>query len=103
MRRYDERQTLAATLERGELTDGEIRELGRELAGFHARCPPGDDSLRHDAQGVGREVQRNVEELLGLAGSHAQRQRIRALDRIMNAFVGAREAMLDARSAEGQT
>jgi aminoglycoside phosphotransferase family enzyme/predicted kinase len=103
MRRYDERATMSATLERGELSDAEVRELGRELAGFHARCPPGDDSLRHDAQGVGREVQRNVEELLGLAGSHAQRQRIRALDRIMNAFVGAREAMLDARSAEGQT
>jgi aminoglycoside phosphotransferase family enzyme/predicted kinase len=103
MRRYDERQTLAATLERGELTDGEIRELARELAGFHARCPPGDDSLRHDAQGVGREVRRNVDELLGMAGSRAQRQRIRALDRTMSALVGAREAMFDARCADGRT
>src|ERR1035437_8451351 len=103
MRRYDERQTLAATLERGELTDGEIRELARELAGFHARCPPGDDSLRHDAQAVGRAGRRNVDELLGMAGSRAQRQRIRALDRTMSALVGAREAMFDARCADGRT
>jgi aminoglycoside phosphotransferase family enzyme/predicted kinase len=103
MRRYDERKTLAATLERGELTGGEIRELARELVGFHARCPPGDSPLRRDARGVGREVHRNVGELLGVAGSRAQRQRVRALDRTMSAFVGAHEAMLDARCAGGRT
>jgi hypothetical protein len=103
MRRYDEHATLAATLARGELTDGEIRELGRELARFHARCLRGDDSLRHDAQGVGREVRRNVDELLVVADSRAKRQRIRALDRTMSAFIGARERMLDARCAGGAT
>jgi aminoglycoside phosphotransferase family enzyme/predicted kinase len=103
MRRYDERATMAATLERGELIAADVRRLGRELAGFHARCPPGDDGLRHDAQGVEQELRRNVEELLGVAGTRASRQRIRALDRTMTAFVGAREAMLDARCAAGQT
>ena len=40
MRRYDERQTLAATLDRGELTQAQAEELALTLARFHADCPP---------------------------------------------------------------
>ena len=38
MRRYDERRTLAAKLQRGELTRGEVVALARVLARFHARA-----------------------------------------------------------------
>ena len=39
MRRYDEAQTLAARLERGELQRDDVVELGRRLARFHADAP----------------------------------------------------------------
>jgi len=100
MRRYDERDTMSATLDRGELTDAQVVEVASRLAAFHAACPraPGRE---HGPDGAESEVDRNVEELLGVARSRGERQRIRTLTRFMTAFLASRSAMLDERQARG--
>ena len=40
MRLYDEDQTLSAVIARGDVELGEIEQLGRTLADFHAQCLP---------------------------------------------------------------
>jgi aminoglycoside phosphotransferase family enzyme/predicted kinase len=97
MRRYDEDQTLAAILDRGELTRSQVRRVARKLAGFHAHC-------EHAATGEGgahrieREVDRNAEELLELAEDSRERAQIRDLARFMSAFVSGRAPEFDARA-----
>lgn len=56
MRRFDERDTLAAALDRGELTRAEIVAVARKLAEFHARCEPAR-RCEHGARG-GRAANR---------------------------------------------
>jgi aminoglycoside phosphotransferase family enzyme/predicted kinase len=102
MRRYEERDTLAATFERGELIRTQVVELAGRLARFHADSPrarSGEDG----AEAVDREVQRNVEELLAVAPSGGERRQIRVLARFLSAFVTARAETFDARAARGCT
>lgn len=100
MRRYDERRTLAATLDRGELAESEVVEIARTLAGFHARCPRAED-VTSGGRWIERELDRNVEELLGVVEHRVDRERVRALGRFVAGFVAARWDELDARAERG--
>ena len=46
MRRFDEEQTLAARLERGEVGEPEVRALARTIAEFHAGAEPAPPTRR---------------------------------------------------------
>ena len=100
MRRYDERQTLAGALARGELTRELVSAVGELLARFHARCTPtGDpDGGAHEIE---LEVMHNVTELLEVAELHTERERIHSLSRFITAFLGAHAEALDGRAAQG--
>jgi aminoglycoside phosphotransferase family enzyme/predicted kinase len=100
MRRYDERSTLAAKLERGELKRGEIVRLGRALARFHARA------RRAQATGVPalaleRRMTENFHELLAIVEQRAEVGWVLELERFVHAFVVAHAQMLDARARRG--
>jgi aminoglycoside phosphotransferase family enzyme/predicted kinase len=100
MRRYDEDQTVASLLARGELGEADIAAAGRLLARFHALCPAARDA----GQGAWRteqRISRNLDELVGVATVRAERGRIRALARFLGAFVDTHAETLDERAAAG--
>ena len=100
MRRYDEDQTVASLLGRGELRESDIAAVGRRLAKFHAECTParGPD---HGAWRTDQRVLRNLEELISVAATRTEREQVRVLARFLGAFIGARTEVLDARAAAG--
>jgi uncharacterized protein len=100
MRRYDEDRALSATLGRGGLSLSDVAEVARTLAEFHARCEP-VRSCDHGAHLIEGEVDRNVEELLGVAEQRGELTRIRALAAFMTAFLTSRSRELDERAARG--
>ncbi|MGZ4262227.1 MAG: bifunctional aminoglycoside phosphotransferase/ATP-binding protein [Solirubrobacteraceae bacterium] len=100
MRRYDERLTLAAKLECGELKRGEVVALARLLARFHAQA------RRVAASGVPvlaieRRMTENFHELLAIVEQRAEIEWVLALERFAHAFVVAHAQMLDARARCG--
>jgi aminoglycoside phosphotransferase family enzyme/predicted kinase len=100
MCRYDEQRTLAAKLDTGELNGSEVIALAQTLARFHARCRRAGD-VRSGARWIEREVDRNGQELLGVAEHRRERERIRTLARFAAAFVASRWGELDARAERG--
>ena len=100
MRRYDEQRTLAATLGTGELKSSEVVELAYTLARFHACCRRAED-VRSGARWIEREVDRNVEELLGVVEHRRERERVRALTRFLAAFVSSRWDEFETRAERG--
>jgi aminoglycoside phosphotransferase family enzyme/predicted kinase len=100
MRRYDERRTLAAKLECGELKRGEVVTFARVLARFHA------DARRVAVSGVPvlaveRRMTENFHELLAIVEQRAEVEWVLALERFAHAFVVAHAQMLDARARRG--
>ena len=100
MRRYDERRTLAAKLERGELNRGEVVALARVLARFHAHALRVATSVV-PALAVERRMTENFHELLAIAEQRAEIEWVLALERFAHAFVVAHAHMLDARARGG--
>lgn len=101
MRRYDEDRTLAATLQRRELTGSDVDQVARTLADFHGRCDR-VSGPEYGAHNVEREVDRNVKELLAVTEQRDERGKIHVLARFMAAFVESRRRELDARATEGR-
>lgn len=100
MRRYDEEQTLAAAVGRGEPGADQLRRLGTTLAAFHADCPPAAG-----APGAVRAlamVERNLKELGARLVEADDIGRVLTLGRFLRAFVRARAALFDRRAAEGR-
>ena len=100
MRRYDEATTMASKLGRGELTHGEVRDVGRMLARFHAQAPP----VRPRGIGVlavERRWTKNFHELLAVEKQRAEIERTLALERFMHAFVVGHAGLLDRRARSG--
>jgi len=100
MRRYDERSTLAAKLERGVLMDAEIAEVARALVEFHARarrCAPAG----RPARTVLRRVAENCHQLLDVIEQGADIDRVLELERFAHAFVMAHARTLEARARGG--
>jgi aminoglycoside phosphotransferase family enzyme/predicted kinase len=100
MRRYDERDTIASRLERGELGLGQMAQVGRVLADFHAnaRRAPAD---RAPVLAAERRFERNLHELLADVEQRSEIERIQALERFAHAFIAANAATLQTRAVEG--
>ena len=100
MRRYDESETVAAKLERGELSLREAAAVGRALARFHARAAPvvagGGVPLS-----VEREIMENLRELLAIVEQRAEVGSLISLERFVHAFVVAHAQLLNARVQHG--
>jgi uncharacterized protein len=100
MRRFDERYTLAAKLERGELKRAEVVALARVLAGFHARARR-VAGISVPVLAVERRMTENFHELLAIVEQRAEIEWVLALERFAHAFVVAYAQMLDARARRG--
>jgi uncharacterized protein len=100
MCRYDERDTLAARLERGELRAEQVAAVGRVLAAFHATAPraPADRAPVLSAE---RRFDQNLHELLADVEQRDEIERIQALERFAHAFITAQAATFERRAAEG--
>jgi aminoglycoside phosphotransferase family enzyme/predicted kinase len=100
MRRYDERETLASLLARGQLACGQVAGVGRVLAEFHAnaRRVPADAAPVLTAE---RRFDRNLHELLADVEQRGEIERIQALERFAHAFIAAHAATFQRRATEG--
>lgn len=99
MRRYDERRTLAALADLGQVTPGRMTLVGERLAAFHAACPSLEAS--QGSQLVRRELDENLTELTAACADAAMTRRIGALGRFLGTFVAAHRATLDDRARRG--
>jgi aminoglycoside phosphotransferase family enzyme/predicted kinase len=101
MRRYDERATLAAQVERGDADAAQIAAVAQVIARFHERVPalPVDGRAAISAE---RRFEQNAHELLGSLERHEQLGRILALERFAHAYVGAHRAEFERRSRQGR-
>ena len=96
----DERQSLAARLERGELRRAEVRALGRALAELHAKAPRAKPTGVPDLA-VERTLAESVHELLAVVEQRAEIGHVLALERFAHAFVLAHARTLNARARRG--
>lgn len=101
MRRYDERDTLAARLQCGELKRSDAHAVGRVVAEFHARAPI-VRAVGIPALAVARRMTENFHELLAIVEQRAEIDRVLALERFAHAFVVAHALTLSARSRRGR-
>ncbi len=100
MHRYDEQQTLRATLDRGETTRAELAGIGALLAAFHASCEP--VGPRADgAQAAQAAIGENLSELLALTELQSERERVLTLWRFASAFISAHRVTFEQRTALG--
>jgi aminoglycoside phosphotransferase family enzyme/predicted kinase len=99
MRRFDERQTLAALLERGALGEAPIRAVAQRLAAFPACATPAPAPADR-AGDVKRACDRNLRELLALADAPTARRVLRA-ERFTDAFLVAHRGELADRARAG--
>ena len=101
MRRYDERATLAARLERGELGQEQVRAVAAMLARFHAAARPvrvGDGPVL----AVERRFDRNLQELLACVEQWSEIGRVQALERFAHAFIAAHAKTFQLRANGGR-
>ena len=101
MRRYDETQTLAARLERGELLPRDVIEVGRVLARFHADAPRATPDGA-PVLAAERRFERNLHELLGDVEQRGEIERVLGLERFAHAFVTAHARTFAVRANRGQ-
>jgi aminoglycoside phosphotransferase family enzyme/predicted kinase len=100
MRRYDERKTLAAILERGEATRGQLKMVGEALARFHNRAERVAE-VESPALAVERRFERNVHELLASVEQHGEIARVQGLERFAHGFVMAHRSTFAERAQRG--
>jgi uncharacterized protein len=100
MRRYDERHTLAARLERGELDRGQVSAVGGVLARFHAGAPQVVTAA--PVLAVERRFERNLHELLACVEQRGEVGRVQALERFAHAFIAAHAQTFQTRAVRGR-
>jgi uncharacterized protein len=100
MRRYDERDTLAARLERGELRADQTARVGRVLADFHAAARR-VRAERAPVLAAERRFEQNLHELLADLEQRVEIERIQALERFAHAFITARAVAFQSRASAG--
>jgi uncharacterized protein len=102
MRRYEERSTLAARLERirPSVLGENVDDLARLLARFHAATRKVARD-RGGALAVRRRVDENFRELRQVLHSPPDSDRVRSLERFTDAFLTGQAAELDSRARAG--
>ena len=100
MRRFDEGQTSASVLARGELSRADVAGVGRTLAAFHAgvRALPCPRTRRTTFSARSIATSPSCSPSSSCAASASA---LLALWRVQSAFVAARGASLDARARRG--
>jgi uncharacterized protein len=100
MRRYDERQTVAASLSHGSLTPQDVEAVGRRLAAFHSEARV----IVADAPVIKaeRHFERNLHELFQSLDQPHDLDRVLALERFAHAFVAARSDTFRCRASNGR-
>lgn len=101
MRRYDERQTLAARLDRGELTKAQLMAVATTLVRFHRAAPPVLEAVPGTV--VSERFERNIRELLTVLDQRHEREVALGLERFAHAFIRNHAEVFDARAAAGST
>lgn len=100
MRRYEERDTLASRLQRGELRVVDVEAVARALASFHAGARP-VEGLARPLLTVERRFDRNLHELLSGIEQRGEIGRVLALERFAHAFITAHSQELRRRAGGG--
>jgi len=100
MRRFDERDTMAARLAAGRLTEDDVAAVARRLAAFHAAAPRCGAGGPGCAAAFAARVRADVEELLALAGPRAEVDEA-ALERFAEVALTRRGPLLDERERRG--
>jgi aminoglycoside phosphotransferase family enzyme/predicted kinase len=100
MRRYDERHTLAARLQRDELEPAQVAAVGRRLARFHSQARQ-VAAASAPVLAVERRFERNLHELFGLAETLDEIDRLLALERFAHAFITAYAQTFHSRATGG--
>jgi len=100
MRRYDERLTMAALRDRGELAAEAVERVGQAIAAFHRDCA----RVRPHAYTPALEARlhRNVAELLEVAAPAGRGPAVTALERFSRAFLAAHAGTLNDRARRGR-
>jgi aminoglycoside phosphotransferase family enzyme len=98
MRRVDDARTMASLARRGLLVDEQVAAVARRLAAFHAAAP--SCQVRDRVSAVMRASQRNVRELLDIAGADAARS-AQASARFTDEFLLAHGHEIAARADAG--
>jgi uncharacterized protein len=100
MVRYDEGNSMAAKLERGELAHDDIAAVARVLFQFHARARRVAVG-RSPALAVERRFERNLHELLSCAEQRGEIDRALSLERFAHAFTVGHAVSLQSRANRG--
>jgi uncharacterized protein len=100
MRRFDERQTIASKLRRGELEGREVIAASEVLADFHASARRVSVTSSPVLK-IERQFERNLHELLGCVEHHNEVERVQALERFAQAFISRHAQTLRARAGRG--
>ena len=100
MRRYDERRTLAALTERGELSPAQIEAVARRLVRFHAEATRVDAAEAAVAR-PRRALQSTLEDLYGLAEHEVPPEELAQCERFAASTFAARRAELYSRLRAG--
>lgn len=100
MRRFDERRTMAALADRGELTAELVRAAAARIAAFHAEAEVVADPGA--AERARTTIARNLAELREVAGAGEARELLGRLDALLLGVARGRLADLDARGRAGR-
>ncbi len=100
MRRYDERRTLAARLERGELSELQLRTVASTLVRFHEAAPPVPVAAPA-ALAAERRFERNIHELIGVLEQRPEIDHALALGRFAYAFITGHAQAFETRASAG--
>lgn len=101
MRRYDERETMAARLTRGELRSADVVAVAQRLAAFHEGAAP-VAATAAASPALERRILQNAHELLALVDQRAEVEHVLALERFAHAFVVTHAEGLEARARRGR-
>lgn len=101
MRRYDERDTLAARVDTGELDRTQVTAVGQTLARFHAGAPA-VAAGNAPVLAVERRFERNLHELLACVEQRGEVERIHALERFGHSFIVGHAHTFQARAGSGR-
>lgn len=101
MRRYEDRDTLAAAVDAGPVAAETLDRTAARIAGFHATAAPAPTGAELGSTAALTALSENVGELLPLVSDRRMAARVRSLERFLQSFAAIHRRELDARAARG--